>query len=96
MVNTMTTYETDISDALKAALMDSSYLITPRARERALLTLDAYNDPVVNAARTLLLDGGGQQGTNPVPWMLTLTRWAECVDILGEVFFDGDLSAING
>ncbi len=48
--------------ALRAALHDSSSLITPKARERALDALSGQRDPIAWAARRLLLDGGAQQG----------------------------------
>ena len=51
--------------AWQAALHDSSNLITPRARERNLAHLDRYTGRADNAARSLLLDGGFQQGGTP-------------------------------
>ena len=75
------TQESIRQDALKGALQDSSYLVTPKARLRLLKVLNGEDTPEANAARLILKDGGLQQGTHTNPGS-TLADWADAVDIL--------------
>ena len=71
-------------DALRGALQDSSYLITPKARRKLWDVLADDDSSEAKAARLILTDGGHQQGI--VTWgrpRSTLSEWADAVDILG-------------
>ncbi len=68
--------------ALNAAAQDSAYLITPRARERAIHILAEDSSAEADAARVILYDGMSQQG-NPMRNECTLREWCDAVEILG-------------
>ena len=77
--------------ALQAAYKDSSLLISPNARVRALDILQATdtrryigNHNVGQAAINLLLDGGEQQGTHKSPYHGpdSLQRWSKDMNTL--------------
>ena len=68
-------------DALRGALQDSAYLVTPKARLRLLKVLNGEDSPEANAAQLILKDGGLQQGTHESTGS-TLGEWADAVDIL--------------
>lgn len=66
--------------ALKAALQDSEFLISPRARDSALEILKDDNTPEGKAGRLVLTDGKAQQeGTR---FSASLDEWARAVEVL--------------
>lgn len=77
---------TDDIWAMKAAYQDSSYLISPMARARALnilmsaeaVAVDPDKQNAYGAAINLLQDGGEQQGSNVGPYHGdgAMTRWS--------------------
>ena len=69
--------------AWRAALHDSSNLITPRARTRSLTNLKPDTGKVDDAARNLLRDGGFQQGGEPF-YSYSLTDYNRDVQTLLE------------
>lgn len=77
--------------ALKAAKQDASYLISPKARQRALTILKSDTTNEAYAARVILHDGGRQQGGDDpkgMPYMsASMDVWREAADALG-VFED--------
>jgi hypothetical protein len=68
--------------AIRAAAHDSAYLITPKARERAITILVSDNSPEADAARVILYDGMAQQGGIPMRAECTLSEWSEAVEVL--------------
>lgn len=73
-------------EAIRAAHHDSSWLISPKARHRALIALDGDYSGEAEAARAILNDGGVQQGgEHPRGGFyisVQFTHWKECADIL--------------
>lgn len=70
--------------ALQAALKDSEYLISPTARERALLILQRSGRSYrTKAAIRLLKDGGAWQGTGyKSPYSGVLDQWRKDVELV--------------
>ncbi len=81
--------------ALAAAKQDASYLISPKARHRAMHILKHDKSNKAYAARVILHDGGRQQGgdgPNGLPYMsASMDVWREAAEALG-VFDDGQYS----
>lgn len=67
--------------AIRTAAHDSAYLITPKARERALGILAGDSSAEADAARVILYDGMAQQG-NSMRVICTMTEWCEAVEVL--------------
>ncbi len=79
--------------ALKAAKQDASYLISPKARHRAMTILKNDTSHAAYAARVILHDGGCQQGGTGIdgmPYMVcaSMDVWREAAELLG--VFDDD------
>jgi hypothetical protein len=73
--------------ALQAAYQDSSYLISPNARVRALkilMTAPAHLTDTYVAAIGILQDGGEQQGSHEGPYHgpEALRRWSKDMNTL--------------
>lgn len=73
--------------AIAAAKQDASFLISPSARARALAYLADETDKLALAAKTVLLDGGSQQGLDGYKAQ-PFDKWMNAADELG--VFDRD------
>ena len=73
--------------ALDAAKRDATYLISYRARQRALDILSSDESNEADAARIILHDGGAQQGGADRSGMAfssaRMDAWRHAADILG-------------
>ncbi len=72
--------------ALGAAKQDATYLISPTARQRAIVILKNDKSSLADAARVILLDGMAQQ-TGLTTQTASMDVWREAAESLG-VFDD--------
>lgn len=70
------------TEALDAARMDSTYLVSPTARRNALAALEGDASPEADAARVILVDGGQQQGQFAGKRICTMVEWRDAVAVL--------------